>query len=245
MAKADFSGAYRGLDKLIKALTTVERKDVPYITMTATNNLAFDAMGSIRDEIKGNLNVKKKQIPNALRVKKATKSKPYALLYADEWSWQYRVLVHHFVGGDRERKGMEKAMIYLGLMHRNEILTPSPGVTIRPSAYVQMMSQIKLFYKAGFNANETQASRAKGGRKTRARYFVITGRSKSPLAPGVYARMPGHDKPICMLRISEKPTYRKRLDMEVTVRKVYARMGRKHLSDAVARAAAIRNAKGW
>ena len=245
MAKIDFSGAMDGVKKLLKAIGEVEKKDIPYVTMTATNNLAFDAKQTVEREIRSRLNVKRQSLTSQLRVKKATKSNPYALLFIDEGKWQYKTLAHHFKGGDRERKGMEKAMIYLGLMHRNEILTPSPGVTIKPSVYVQMMSQVKLFYKSGFDANETKRSRYRNARKTRARYFVVTGKSKSPLAPGVYARMPGHDRPICMLRISEKPTYRKRFDLGESVRKVYAARGAKHIDAAVKRANAIRQAKGW
>ena len=243
--KTDFSGAMDGVKKLLKAVGKIEKKDIPYVTMTATNNLAFDAKHTVEREIMSGLNIKKKSLTSQLRVKKAKKSNPYAILFVDNGKWQYKVLAHHFKGGDRERKGMEKAMIYLGLMHRKEILTPSPGVTIKPSVYVQMMSQIKLFYKAGFDANQTKRSKYRNARKTKARYFVITGKSKSTMAPGVYAMMPGHDRPICMLRISEDPTYRKRFDLGESVRKVYAARGAKHIDSAVKRANAIRQAKGW
>ena len=176
----------------------------------------------------------KSKAPNALRIKKATKANPIAEMYVDEWSWGYYALKSHYFGGDRHRKGMEKAMIALGYMHRNEILTPSPGVRINPSTYVQMMSQLKLNYKAGYSANETVASRKKKRTtKTVLRFFIITGKSKSPLAPGIYARMPDHDSPVCMLRISEKPTYKKRLDMEKTVSKVFKENGQRYLTEAL------------
>jgi hypothetical protein len=245
MIKVDLSDGIRAMKEADKFLTGLKDRDIPYVQMTATNNLAFDAMETVRVEIGRELNIRKKKIPSSLRVKKATKQNPFALLYVDEWSWQYKALAHHFRGGDRERKGMEKAMIHLGLMHSKEILTPSPGVTIRPSTYVQMMSQIKLFYKAGFDANETDRSRHRNARKTKARFFVITGKSRSPLAPGVYARMPGHDGPVCMLRIAERPEYRKRIDMKDMVGKVYRMRGQKHVDDAMKRARAIRQRSGW
>lgn len=233
--------------QVIKGLDSFKDKDMPYVMMLTANNLAFDALDSLKKEVRGNLRLRNQRMSNAWRISKATKSKQYAEIYVDEFSWQYKALAHHYRGGDRERKGMEKALIYMGLMYRNEILTPSPGVTIRPHVYVEMMSQLKLNQKAGFNANETKASRAKRERMRGkgVRYFVVTGKSKSPLAPGVYARIPGNDSPVCLLRISEKPNYRKRMDTEATVLKVYARRKDKHFSDAMTRAMAIRKAKEW
>lgn len=234
------------INEAIKQLELLEKRDVPYIKMLTVNNIAFDAMNSMKKEIRGNLNINKKSVPNSFRIRKATKSKPYAELFVDEFSWQYKVLAHHFSGGDRERRGMEKSLIRSGHMYKHEILTPSPGVKIRAYVYVQMMSQLRLNDKAGYNANETKSSRAKGSaKKTSARFFVVTGKSKSPMAPGIYARMPGHDKPICMLRISEKPHYKKRFDLEATTSKVIARRYSKHLKDAMERASSIRKLQGW
>jgi hypothetical protein len=221
----------RDIEKLISKFTDLEKKQMPYAAMLATNNLAFASLNAHKDEVQGMFNWKSKA-PNVLRIKKATKSNPIAEMYVDEWSWGYYALKAHYFGGDRHRKGLEKAMIALGYMYKNEILTPSPGVRIKPSTYVQMMSQLKLNYKAGYSANETIASRKKK-RKTPLRFFIITGKSKSPMAPGIYARMPEHDKPVCMLRISEKPIYKKRLDMEKTVNKVFKEHGQKYLIEAL------------
>ncbi len=223
----------RDIEKLVNRFTDLEKKQMPFAAMVATNNLAFAALNEHRDEVQGMFNWKSKA-PNALRIKKATKSNPIAEMYVDEWSWGYYALKSHYFGGDRHRKGLEKAMIHLGYMYKDEILTPSPGVRINPSTYVQIMAQLKLNYKAGYSANETISSRKKkSSSKTPLRFFIITGKSKSPMAPGIYARMPEHDKPICMLRISEKPMYKKRLDMERTVNKVFKQNGQKYLMEAL------------
>jgi len=221
------------IEEIIKGMTYFEKKQLPYMQMLTANNIAFDALDSVKAEIRGKLNIKKQAVPSSFRIKKATKARPYAELFVDEFSWQYRALIHHFKGGNRERKGLEKAMIHQGFMYKHEILTPPPGVTIRPQVYVQIMSQIKLNFKAGYNANETKQSRKrKGANKTNARFFVITGKSKSPLAPGIYARMPGHDKPVCLLRIAEKPEYKKQFDLNDVLVKVITRRGNDHFSKA-------------
>lgn len=220
------------IEKLVNKLTDIEKKQLPYASMVATNNLAFAALNAHRDEVQGMFNWKSK-VPNALRIKKATKTNPIAEMYVDEWSWGYYALKSHYYGGDRHRKGLEKAMIALGYMYKDEILTPSPGVKINPATYVQMMSQLKLNYKAGYSANETINSRKKkSNSKTILRFFIVTGKSKLPMAPGIYARMPGYEKPVCMLRISEKPNYKKRLDMERTVNKVFKEKGQIFFKEA-------------
>jgi hypothetical protein len=224
------------IKEFIQSLNDVQKKQLPYATMLATNNIAFDYLDKQKKEVQGGLNWKRKA-PNTVRIKKATKSRPYAEIYVDESHWGYFALKQHFVGGDRHRKGMEKAMVALGYMYKHEILTPSPGVRIRPSTYVQMISQLKLTYKSGYDANETTRSRKRKSKtKTSLRFFIITGKSKSPLAPGIYARMSGTDKLVCMLRISEKPTYKKRFDMKKTLIKVYNRRGQEHFNKAWAHA---------
>ena len=219
---------------VMKGFTEFEKKQIPYIQMLTANNIAFDMLGTAKLRIRLGLNIKKSSVPNSFRVRKATKQKPYAEVFVDEHSWQYKVLKHHFHGGDRERKGLEKALIHFGYMYRWEILTPSPGVKINPSTYVQIMSQLKLDYKAGYNSNETTKSRLRktASKKSRARYFVITGKAKSPLAPGIYARMPMHDSPICILRISEKPHYKKKFDLSKTLNEIYEKRGFNHFSKA-------------
>lgn len=224
------------IKQFIKKFNDIEKKQLPYATMLATNNIAFDYLDKQKKEVQGELNWKRKA-PNTVRIKKATKAKPYAEIYVDESHWGYYALRQHFTGGDRHRKGMEKAMIALGYMYKYEILTPSPGVRIRPSTYNQMIAQLKLTYKAGYDANETAKSRKRKSKtKTSLRFFIITGKSKSPLAPGIYARMSGVSSPVCMLRISEKPTYKKRFDMKKTLMKVYDRRGQEHFNKAWAHA---------
>jgi len=221
------------MKSFLRGLNALEKKQLPFAIILANNNIAFDYLNTQKKEVTGKLNWRVK-VPNAIKIKKATKQRPYAEVYVDEAVWGYYALEQHFHGGDRHRKGMEKAMIYLGHMYKNEILTPSPSVRIRPSTYVQMMSQLKLNYKAGYNSNETEKSRRRKSKtKTSLRFFIITGKSKSPLAPGVYARMKGISSPICMLRISEKPRYKKIFDMEKSLKKVYKRRGEKHLKKAL------------
>ena len=78
------------INQLLKDLKVI-KKDIPYVTKTALNDLAFDARSKIGKEVYGKLNVRVKKL-NAWRVKKATKKKPIAVVFIDEFSWQYKVL---------------------------------------------------------------------------------------------------------------------------------------------------------
>ncbi len=219
----------KGLDKLHKSMSAIS-KQLPFAIMNTLNDLAFDGMDSMKSEVKGKLKLKNQKIPNAFHIKKATKKTLQVKLSIDDWKWQADVLKPHFYGGDRKRKGMEKAMIYAGAMSRDNILTPPPGVKIQSSTYVQMMSYLKLNYKAGYDANRNDKSKRKN--KTRAKYFIATRKSNKTrhLHPGIYARMDDgvKDKPISLLRVARRPNYKKIFDLEKTFMKVIKRRGSKY-----------------
>ena len=218
-------------------------KDMKYVQAKATNDLAFHAQESIKKQIEANLKITKKSI-STMKVDKAkkTQSNIFAVVQVND-TWKENVLEHHFKGGDRARKGMEQAMIYYRFMSKDEILTPGPGVKIASYVYTQMMSQLKLNYKAGYSANETKRSRKrKSKRKTTARFFLISSFNRGHhLAPGIYARMKGYHKPICMLRISKKPHYNKRIDsLDSIVSKVIERNAKRYYQNALEAAAKSR-----
>lgn len=224
---------FSNIDEVIKGLNDLEKRKLPEAIMKATNNLAFDYWDKQKKEVGGELSWKNAKAPNTIRILKATEQRPYAEIFADESHWGYYSLMQHFNGGDRHRKGLEKRMIKKGYMYKGEILTPSPGVTLPLGIYNQIIAQLKLDDEVGYLANETKKSKKRNIAKNKLRYFIITGKSKSPLAPGIYARVPGSETPVCMLRISEKPEYRKRFDMETTLQKVYDRRGEEYFKKAL------------
>jgi len=239
-------GDFKSITEAAVELGKIRDRDIPYVSVLSLNNLAFDAKESIDKEIAAKLNIKKRPLISSVRINKASKSKPYAKIFVDEWSWHHKVLLPHYFGGDRERKGLEKSMIYFGYMSRNEILTPPPGVTIKPLTYVKMISQLKLVYKSGYSANETKKSKFRNMSKKGERYFVIPSYKKSHLHPGIYARMSDSNYPVCMLRISKTPNYKKILtSFEDTAQKVHDRRKNIHLSEAIEKVFNSNTLKGW
>lgn len=236
----------KAIKDLIKDIEGLRDRDIPYIASTALNNLAFDGKQSIDSQISEKLNIRKKKLTTSVRVKKATKTSRVATIFIDAWSWQHKTLKHHFFGGDRDRKGVEKALIQLGYMSSSEILTPPPGVSIKPSSYIKMIAQLKLVYKSGYAANETKKSKFRSVNKRQERYFLINSYSHSHLHPGVYLRMADNNKPICILRIVKAPKYKQRLaSFEEVVNKIYDRRYDTHLSQAMQFVLKKNRGNGW
>jgi len=233
------------LIEMIEAVESIRERDVPYILATTLNNLAFDAKDEAEKRLKEDLNIHKKALTRAFRVNKAAKRSLEARLFIDDWKWQSKVLKHHFYGGDRVRKGLEKALVYMGLLEKGEILTPSPNVKVSRGAYGRIMSQLKVHYKSGYDGNETERSRKRNKGRVKERYFIITSFANSHLSPGIYARMPGVNYPIAILRIATKPTYRKRFDLKKIIIDVYDKRANKHLGEAIDRVLTLNAQRGW
>lgn len=117
------------IKNMIQSLSDIEKKQVPYATILATNKLAFATMQEQKKETLGDLTWKRKNIPNAIRYIKATKSKkPYAELFLNEKSWIYYALKQYFLGGDRHSKGLENYLKSKYLLEKNEYLIPVNGL---------------------------------------------------------------------------------------------------------------------
>ena len=223
------------LIEMIGEIEDIRTRDIPYVLATTLNNLAFDAKEEAEKSLKEDLNIHKKALTRAFRVHKATKRNLEAELYVAQDKWQYRVLQHHFHGGDRIHKGLEKYLRYKGYMGKDEILTPSPGTSLKRSVYKRITEQVKT----------GRRTTSKSGRVSKEKYFVISSSANSHLSAGVYARMSSVPYPISILRIASKPNYSKRFDLEEIVVDVYSKRANKHLGDAIDRTLTLNAKRGW
>lgn len=248
----------RDIEKLVNKFTGLN-KQMPEVSIRATNNIAFDAMTSIRNQIQNSFNGK--DLSRSILVRKATNQRDYAEIYvSDSMRWKQNALNTLGIGQDRARKGLERLLIRAGYMKPYEILTPDSK--LNGGQYTKIASQLQLFYKEGFTANETAASRKKNQSKRgiTTRFFIVTSnhfafvndlgaikKRKTGLAPGVYVL--AYDKvdgtntgekvqrrlnaqPIRLLKIARKPNYKQMYNIEQIIRKVYERRGKAHINDA-------------
>lgn len=234
------------IESMIDGFSEFEKKLIPDISVSMANNLAFDSMDMARKVVRTKF--KGKDLSKAIRVKKATKSKPYAEVYVTDYiRWKENALATLERGGDRSRKSMELAMKKAGLIRGTEILIVDGKV--QPWVYVQLMSVLQLNWKAGHTANQTKGSKKrkdaalKRAEKAESKFFVVTTKKmavsrhlgkvvakRTGLAPGIYARMSDNadsQQVFRLFKIARKPNYMKRWDLEDVVRKVYEKKSKK------------------
>ncbi len=235
------------IQEIIKGLDDLGRKQLPFILRETANDVAFETMRDARKLVSMRF-LNGIKLAKAIRVKKATKKKPEAEVFVDDYvPWKQNALVTQERGGDRRKKAFEKAMIRAGYLKQNEIITPDSSI-VRGWVYVQIMSQLHLNDKAGYTANETKRSLQRKKRKRQykeQRYMIVTSnkyaytaeagvikKRRTGLAPGIYVKRVVVDeiKNVRILKIGRKPHYTKRWDLQLIVKQVYAKRGYEYFS---------------
>lgn len=196
----------QGLDNFQQSLGRLSTQMDYALTLTV-NDLAFETKKQMKHEINDSLDVRVMSVSNAFKVKKASKKNMEAKVFVSKDDWRYNVLVHHTTGGARALKGLERLLRYAGFLHGKEILTPSPGVRIRPGTYTKIISELRIQNKEGFNSHRANNSR---GKLKKSRYFLAQRlvRRTRHLHEGIYVSQDG-SSPIAILRKAKRPNYEK------------------------------------
>ena len=248
---------------VIKGFTEFEKKQLPYIQVLTANNIAFDVMEVARKEVRGKF--RGKSLESAILLNKAKKRDiPYAEIFVSNAfrgigrtkyktpTWKAHALTVLEHGGKRPTKSMERAMVKAGLMRTSEILIEDGLVA--PWVYVQIMSVLHLNWQAGFNANQSKASKKrketalKNAGKANNKFFVVTSnhiavarnlgkvvKRRSMLAPGIYTKMSDNanrGQVFRLFKIAKQADYNKKWDLKRILNTVYERRGEKHFSKA-------------
>lgn len=179
----------KGLDNFQKSIGKIATQMDYALTLTV-NDIAFDIQKQMKLEINDSLDVRVRSVSNAFKVKKAIKKNIKAYVYVNKDDWRYNVLIHHTKGGVRKLKGLERLLRHAGFLYRNEIMTPSPGVRIRPGTYTKIISELRIQNKEGFNSHRAKKSK---GKLRKSRYFLAQrGIAKTRhLHEGVYVSQEG------------------------------------------------------
>lgn len=153
------------------------------------NDVAFEIRTEQIKLISSTFKSPKPQTARNVFVKKATKSAPVAHIWFDQIYGKGGIdeyMEANISGGRRIMKPSEQRM--------GRFFVPGPGAkmdaygNMQGGQITQILSRLGRFGDAGFNANQTSASKAKrtGAKKT-VEYFVVTTR-RGGLAPGIYQR---------------------------------------------------------
>lgn len=171
-----------------------------------------------------------------------------------------RYLSPEIYGGKRLHKRMEGLLISAGLMNRGEYAVPSVATklnsygNIPTGKIMKVISQLKAWQLAGFDANATNSKRSKARRK-KERYFVArngyyqqgarswkNGEKRQHLPDGIYVdSFDGKDEGRNMrpfIMFVKRPQYKPRLRWEDVAARVYRDKFHVHFAKAHADAMA-------
>lgn len=229
--KADFAS-------LVAKLTALEQRQVPFAASVALNRTAEKMRAAIVLQMSRSFDRPTPYTLNALRIKRATKSRLYAeVSFKDEsfkGSAADRYLGPQVQGGQRSVKRSERAMRSRGILPSDRLTMPGRGAdldgygNIAPSQIVKLMSFLGAFEEQGYRANKTQAQRERAGKVTKKklgeRYFVIKRLgAKGGLAMGVWKEtrfgVGRSIKPV--LTFGREPAYKPRLPFYEIAGQVY------------------------
>jgi hypothetical protein len=184
----------KGLEELQGYVEALAKNQLPFATMLATNDLAFEIMNAEKEMVRRSFDRPKPQTIKNIFVKKATsKQYPVARVRFDQ-VWDKNGIDEYMEanikGGRRIMKPSEKRLgsFYL------------PGVGARLDQYgnmkggqiTQILSRLGRFGDvAGYDMNQTDKSKLRRLKQRQAgktsEYFIIT-KQRGGLKPGVYQR---------------------------------------------------------
>lgn len=250
------------LNEIQRNLDRFARRQLPFATAMAVNDVARDAKAAVRKAMEDVFNQPVSRTLNSVRIKTGTKAKPEAIVWIDDEPNKgiaaAKYLAAEILGGQRRQKRFERALQSKGLMPPGTFAVPGSAApldgngNIPGSFIVQLLSYLGAFGEQGYRANMTQKRKAKIHGMTRSpagykkiggvMYFVSKGDSRtSHLAPGIYAKTGTHGvniKPVILF--VRPPQYGVRLKffriVENSVSKTFATRLRERLAKAMATA---------
>lgn len=223
-------------------------------TATAMTRTVQSAQAKIRGDIGRVFDRPTRWALNATRIEPARKDK----LDASVWlknrdslpGGPSSYLWPQVLGGRRERKGYEGALLAAGVLRPNEFTVPAEGApldsygNIAASFIRQMLSQLKAAeqrpgYIGNVRRGAAQSAQSKRRQLKAGTFFVSRGKSTgNPLPRGIYQRKLtgfGWASRMVFVIVTGKPQYRARLPFFSTVNQVRRDELQKHFDAEMAR----------
>jgi hypothetical protein len=188
----------KGMDELIKKIKSLRERELPFITMQALNNTAFEVRQKEIDLINKVFDRPKPQTAKNIFVRKATKTNLQAIIFFDQIYGKdgideyMKAQIH---GGGRVMKAAEKRLgrYYVPALNANATMNRpilDKYGNIRPGLMTQILSQLQKFGDvAGYDMNQTMSSKLRArGKKRGTEYFMVSQKTGG-LQPGIYQRI--------------------------------------------------------
>lgn len=171
-------------DAWTTALNVAERQ-VPFAAAQALTWTAKDVAGAETNEMSSVFDRPTPFTLNAPYVRPATKQTLQAEVGLKDQAGHRHYLPIEIGGGSRPQKGFERMLQRIGVMRADEVAVPALGAitdaygNMSRGQIVKILSQLRAFYAAGYDANATNSRRSKA-KRAREAYFVSTGKGTHP-----------------------------------------------------------------
>lgn len=195
------------------------KKQIPFAIAKALNDVAVLVKNAERKEMERVFDNPTPYTLNSIFFKKATKQKFEVNIIirneAAKGTPPVKYLEPEIFGGTRRAKSSELQLREKGLMEDDMFWAPGAGArlnkygNISPGQIVQILSALKSFREAGYNANYNSKSGRKSKNPLASKIFVQKEWGKA-LYPGVYQRTKTGVKPL--LIFLENPHYEERFN---------------------------------
>ncbi len=231
------------LPGVAEAIRKLPISQVPFATAVAINKTAEHARAAVQDDMRAKFNNPTPWFLNSLRIRRATKQKPSAILgFKDDAGGDFNnnpMVSPHITGGARGMKAMEVRLQRVGLLPVGWYVVPGEGAKLDGNGNMnrgqisQLLNVLGTYTEAGYNKanSDTRKKLAKGSRKSygfaywvnpaaASRSGLLKGKRRAThLLPGVYQRIAtpfgSSLKPI--LIFVEQAQYKAVLPFEATV----------------------------
>lgn len=218
-------------DRLLKKLSDVEKRQLPFATSKALNLTAKEVKTEVRKEMPRVFDRPTPFTLNSVYMSPATKKELYAEVWLKDFAPKGTPAVEYLApqvyGGPRRQKRSERWLQWRGILPSGMFWAPGSGARLNQYGNIsggritQMLSALKAFPEVGYMANITERSK-KRNRKPRDYFAARPNRSHLP--PGVYERYGRKQRNIRpVLAFIRQPYYRPRLPFFTIARRVHAR----------------------
>lgn len=216
---------------LIKKLSAVEKRQLPFATSKALNLTAKEVKAEVRKEMPRVFDRPTPFTLNSVYMSPATKKDLSAEVWLKDFAPKGTPAVEYLApqvyGGPRRQKRSERWLQWRGILPSGMFWTPGPGARLNQYGNIpggritQMLSALKAFPEVGYMANITERS-MKRNKKPRD-YFALP-RSRGRLPAGVYERVGRGRRGLRFtLAFIRQPYYKPRLPFFGIARRVHAR----------------------
>lgn len=243
------TGELIGVDAVLKSLEGFKPDQVRKIMKQAAIQTAYEAIKAEKDEMNRSIDRPKPFTRNAMYVDKGQSGGSYeevAVRFRESGAkanWAGHYLLPQVHGGGRPFKRYEKALHHTFPALAGHYLLPTQFTKLDAFGNIHGGWLTRLLSNLRADLSGTQ-NKGNGTRRTRNKkfnYFVVKDgvvyptQARTTLASGIYEKHSAESKPVMVLHLADRVTFKKRFDFYGLAARICAKVFPQKLSELIAR----------